>query len=426
MKILLTAIVAAALISADVIAAPLGDGRSAFESGTKAFRAGNYETALDAFLKAEAAGLKTANLHYNLGATYFKLGRYSSAKQAFERLLGHEPYGALAHYNLGLIARAQSDEADAIRHFSAAHANASDYKLKRLAAIALETVKAEAVAETFSGIAELGGGYDSNASLGPDLSDLQGPASAFGQFFVGGRLLLPEIAQGLILEASTFGRLYADDDGFDQLALRTGLTHTQPIGTWRATLSAYGEGIWIDRSLYQTGIGFKAAARGAVTVDLWLEPRYSAVYYDPDDSFDYLRGWQQSLGVEATYRPAGLSLGYVLELNDRADFEQNGERVDYSPTRHLVSVQVRRPLSPVLTAQARLTAGSSEYSDANVVDGSSTVRDDRTTSFNLRLERVLDSRWSAFGEYTYTDNGSNIDSYDYQRHEASVGIGARF
>ncbi len=57
-----------------------------FAAGTAAFADGRYEQALESFKAAEAAGLDTTALRYNLGVTYFKLKRYWEAWQQFEHL----------------------------------------------------------------------------------------------------------------------------------------------------------------------------------------------------------------------------------------------------------------------------------------------------------------------------------------------------
>jgi len=42
----------------------------------------------------------------------------------------------------------------------------------------------------------------------------------------------------------------------------------------------------------------------------------------------------------------------------------------------------------------------------------------------LRANRRLRAPWRAFIDYSYYRNGSNLDTYDYNRHQVMAGIEA--
>ncbi len=66
------------------LAAPIDDAKKAFGEGKAAFERGDYETALNAYQRANTI-LPAPNLYYNIGATYERLGRYQEAALAFDK-----------------------------------------------------------------------------------------------------------------------------------------------------------------------------------------------------------------------------------------------------------------------------------------------------------------------------------------------------
>jgi tetratricopeptide (TPR) repeat protein len=68
---------------------------SSFKAGLKAFRSGDYQTALGHFEQARRQGLKRPALDYNLGVSYYKLKDYNRARDAFLRAASHPSLGLL-------------------------------------------------------------------------------------------------------------------------------------------------------------------------------------------------------------------------------------------------------------------------------------------------------------------------------------------
>jgi len=114
------------------------DGAQAAEQGVTAFRAGDYQAALQSFLDALAAGLDTPGLRYNLGATYYRLQRYAEAEREFQALAPDPKWAPLARYNLGLTAQRADRPQQAIESFKEAYRTTTDPNLRTLAAAAIE------------------------------------------------------------------------------------------------------------------------------------------------------------------------------------------------------------------------------------------------------------------------------------------------
>jgi hypothetical protein len=72
------------LATLPALAAPIDDAKKAFGEGKAAFEHGDYETALNAYQRANTI-LPAPNLYYNIGATYERLGRYQEAALAFDK-----------------------------------------------------------------------------------------------------------------------------------------------------------------------------------------------------------------------------------------------------------------------------------------------------------------------------------------------------
>ncbi len=121
-----------------------------------------------------------------------------------------------------------------------------------------------------------------------------------------------------------------------------------------------------------------------------------------------------------------LRVGYQLELNHRRDLEQGGEFFSASPTRHSLFATVALRNVGAWQADARGEYRVSRYNDPNLLNGGTlevTRKDDRY-GFALRANRRLTPLWRAFVDYSYYRNQSNLDTYDYSRHQLMAGIEA--
>ncbi|HLF09605.1 MAG TPA: tetratricopeptide repeat protein, partial [Gammaproteobacteria bacterium] len=131
--------VLAFLAAASPAAAQL-DGVSLMREGKALFRSGLYRAALLRYREANAAGLDSALLHYNLGITHYKLEQYPEAQLWLERARQDPALTPLAAYNLGLTHRAAGQTADAQRWFEIAEANAGNGDFKTLARRAADSL----------------------------------------------------------------------------------------------------------------------------------------------------------------------------------------------------------------------------------------------------------------------------------------------
>ncbi len=99
-------VVAVLVFLAAVPAAAQTDGAALMSEGNALFRSGLYREALVRYREANAAGLDSGLLQYNLGVTYYKLQQYPEAELWLERASHDATLAPLAAYNLGLSYRA--------------------------------------------------------------------------------------------------------------------------------------------------------------------------------------------------------------------------------------------------------------------------------------------------------------------------------
>ena len=72
------------------------------ERGTRRFRIGRTEAAIQDFARAAAINPRLHLAHFNLGVALGSAGRFAEAAEAFDRALQIDPDHARTHYQLAL------------------------------------------------------------------------------------------------------------------------------------------------------------------------------------------------------------------------------------------------------------------------------------------------------------------------------------
>jgi len=409
------------------------DGSLAVERGVAAFRAGDYQAALQSFLDAQRAGLDTPSLRYNLGATYYRLGRYAEAEREFQTLAPDPNWAPLAHYNLGLTAQRAGRPQQAMEYFEQAQRTTTDPSLRTLAATAFERLRGAPPSPQASAVISLGGGYDSNATLSPDAAT--GGVSHQGDRFVEAlaaatRLLAGNTERGWVAHGSLVLRKYADLHQFDVAGSRAGLSHERDWGSVQTSAGAYFDTAYIGGDRLAQGTSLDAQASSRLDAGSELRGRYQFRHVAGGNGFEYLDGRQQRFSADAGFTLAGAPLlaGYQLELNHRRDLQQGSEFLSASPTRHSLFASVALRNLAGWRTDARGEYRVSRYGDPNLIDAGPPLgivevrRRDRRYGFALRADRRLAAPWRLFADYSYYRNESNLDTYDYSRQQLMAGI----
>lgn len=395
-----------------------------FNEGMHAFRQGDYRQALARFEAAKRAGLGTPALHYNIGVCHYRLGDYGRARAAFEKAAHHRPLAALAHYNLGLVALKEGDRGRALAWFERAGRETEDPKLKRLTADRTAALAVEAQPR-WSAVASANVGYDDNV-LPPDDLSATGKGDGFIEAFAAANTRLAGSAEeSWDLDLSAYLLDYGDVNAYDVTAFRGGVHRRGRLNeasSWRA-------GVAVDRSYldgegYQRNLYLDAGGRTQLGDRLALRLRYRYTHVAADSDFDYLDGHRNEGEAEAYYTAGKVRwhAGYRLEFNDRTDARSAATFTSYSPTRHTLLLGAALPLDGGWRGEGEVRYRQSRYDEADrLSDGSRVRREDERMETVLRLRRNLTANWELAAEYTYTDNRSNIDLYDYRRNLVTVG-----
>jgi len=411
------------------------DDAVAAERGIAAFRAGDYPAALQAFLDALAAGLDTPGLRYDLGATYYRLGRYAEAEREFLALTPDPKWAPLARYNLGLTAQRAGRPQQAMEYFQEVYRTTADPNLRALAATAFERLRGAPPSPQTSAVISLAGGYDSNATLSPDAAT--GGVSHQGDRFVEAlaaatRLLTGNTDRGWVAHGSLVLRKYGDLHQFDVAGSRAGVSHERNWGRVQTSAGAYFDTAYIGGDRLEQGASLDAQASSRLDSGGELRARYQFRRIAGGGGFEYLDGREQRLSVDAGFTLAGalLRTGYQLELNHRRDLQQGSEFLSASPTRHSLFASVALRNLAGWQTDARCEYRFSRYRDPDLIDAGpplgivEVTRRDRRYGLGLRANRRLTAPWGVFIDYSYYRNDSNLDTYDYSRHQLMAGIEA--
>ena len=401
----------------------------AFDQGTQAFRAGDYEGALLSFLEARRMGLDTGSLHYNLGATYYRLGRYAEAEQEFRALTRDPQWAPLAHYNLGLTAQRQGRREQAVDHFDQARRATGDPNLRMLADTAIERLGGLPPRRT-SALAALALGYDSNVILSSDAGQLgvSDKSDQFAEALASASLpVFGNSQSGWRAFGGLVVRKYQTLKEFDPTDLQVGLSRETDSGRSQTSAGVYFDATYIGGHLFERAAVLDAQARDRLRSGVELRGRYQLGKIAGGTEFEYLDGWQQRITGEAgvALARALVRLGLQIELNNRSDFQQGAEFASYSPTRGSLFASLTLLNLGIWRADLLGEYRASRYNDPHRLnDGTEVRREEDRTLAAFRVSRPLGSAWRVFADYSYSRNESTLDIYDYRRSQFLAGVEA--
>jgi len=383
----------------------------AFTAGTRAFSQEDYLLALSHFQDARSRGLDGPAIYYNLGVCRYKLGDYREADVAFRVVADNYPaMRALAQYNLGLVALKQSQQSRAQTFFEQARANSDDDKIARLATAELRKLEPGSEHQSWLTLVDARIGHDDNVSLQDDIglpaADSESP---FTEVFA---MLSGPAGRALRFDGSLYAVRYPDADAFDQEALRLGGVYQWTWGAWRAEAGPYLNYSTLNGDGYEQRLGGNLTLKRALDDRTGLSVRYLHDEIDDlEDQFAFVQGSRDQVRVELDRSTpnARLALGYILELNDRAD-------ASVSPARHRIFGRYRVAVTPDWLIDAELSFRISSYDDLTV------TRDEDLAELSLGFTRTLAKGWQLTGEYYLAENDSNVDSFAYDRNRFLLGL----
>lgn len=398
---------------------------TAFAAGVRAYRDGDFETALRHFEQARADGPDSDPLMFNLGLTLYQLEHYAAAREAFLELRERPGMTEIAEYHLGLIASGLGDFDGAVLHLRAA-AMSDSPQLRGLVQTALGRLVRPAPARRTAGYARIGIGFDSNRNQISESLQLAvpEPESAYTELYG----VLDHRLQALRdteLRGNFYVRDYEVDDALDQVAVLLALRKSLRIPPWRITAAGEFEAAVLDgHGLYDIySLNLEAARRiGSSTLRLRLRP--SAIV--GGSNYDYLDGQRYTVDLSQEFSLKGFQwqLGYQAETNDRRDLDVGDEFYSQSPRRQGPYLRLSRALTRDLMLDLNAAYRHSRFRDENrqIQDGApfTARRVENLVVVGLVLRLQLSPAWGLRLDYRYSDNQSSIDQYDYVRDVAAL------
>jgi len=301
-----------------------------------------------------------------------------------------------------------------------------------LGVIAVTTVlSSAAVASEWSGIVSANIGHDDNVTLADDsnvvASDLKD--NFIDILGVAGRYLTGDKDNGVRFTGVLYNREYDTDDNFNFLLVSGGLEYHKKLGDWHGRFGAKYDYLEFGGDPYESIWTLSAEGRHKFTknTELRLRYRYSDITSE-SSQFDNLEGDRHRARAEYRIKHGGnrYRLSYIFETNDRKDRSTTTSFRSSSPVRHTIRANAKIPLNGKWGTEFDVQYRDSRYKDDNVSSGVSTRRNDNRFKAKAELNYQINKKTGVLIDYTYTDNESNISSFDYDRNEVSVGVNYLF
>jgi len=396
--------------------------RLEFSQGTQLFKKGQYSAAAKKFKKAEAQGMKSLALDYNLASSYYKLADYNKSRIYFNKIRSYPEMRYLAEYNLGLIAEKQRNKPLATKLFSSVNENSEDKKLVALAENKLTKLRpaAKTSKRKWSAYASLAYGYDDNVSFAPtgissNLSDNFFELIAFADYVFSG-----DKNNGWLAEASYYGVDYSKEN-FDEYDYGIGVKKYQKLNADKnIEYSMNINKLNYAGSAYQSIIrlGVQIGKKLSTFERLYLRYGYEDIRSE-NTLYNYLEGSRHKFRTEyRQYNKSNIKkIYYELELNNRIDLTT----ASYSPRRHTV----RGRYTHIFSKDWRLT-GDLAYRISNYPTIASQDRNDTRLKASAYFDYYFDATMKLRAKVEYADNNSNINTYDYTRTVYTIGASKSF
>lgn len=420
--------------------------QSFFALGSKAFKEGDYSTALIHFHKAQqlAGDQFYPNLVYNHAVTLQKLHRYEEATNVFNRLVRssqsataeQRQWSELATYNLGLIAREQGKSDVARNHFQSLQQPGSNPRLQTLAerqlqTLSIKTAKNQPIPAKGSVLVSLGMAWDDNASsLADEISNQLSNAEdtyinglAYGHYYLSGSR-----NQGTKLYGLAQMRRYQEFESFNSQVSGLGLTQEFTNNGWGLELGGRWLQSQLDGQRLSNQYTLQTRATKPVSSGQW-ELSHQSSYIDAAQTFDYIEGWQHQLRAARQWRIEQFSITPSIswETNQRDDKKTSEQFFSYSPDILGASLALRWNLDSQWQLYSQADWSHATFSGTNKSRDLGGEEKEQERSYD-RTQLMLGTRyrlaphWYLKAEYSTTESYDNFQLYSYDKNVFSLKL----
>ncbi len=403
-----------------------------FEPGRDAFMQRDYALALELFLHAEPKE-GDFELRYNIAVCHYHLKQLAQANLIFRLLYQEQSNQEKVAYSLAVTEKklGNTDEARklfleiALMGTQKKYAGAAKQQYRELTG----QHAGKEIADTASSmqfLADVRLGSDDNVI---DPSDLSGnnKSDAFLETLVMTNWTSDNSSKGhWQIDGFVYTSDYHEVSEYDIAMVDVGFKKYFPetFGSWH--LGARTDAISIGNHSYQKGLTLNAGAKGKLNQNRSWTFHYRYRHIDSlNEQYDPFAGNSQRLKLGLSGHlgeSSSWDVHYRYEIDDLEDANFTDSFTSYSAQRQGVGAKLSHSIGDWRAALA-LDYRASNYLDNNLfVDGTERARQDDRYKLSLRTTRLIDKRWSLNAEFSYTDNDSNIERYDYRRRFFNTGI----
>ena len=377
---------------------------------------------------------------YNLAVISYRLQKYTDAEKYFTRLLKVKAYHLLAKYNLALVANKQQKRQRSIDWFLeiSSYSNTpskADKKIIRLAEIQLKKLLADGLIVKKKKPGENQLKTYLLAKIGHDdrVEDPTGNNIYLGDNFLKFYALLTfkldKVYPGFETRASLYDKSFDTFEAFDYQLLTVDAGQRFKQGKWKHLIrlgysqSSFGATDYLSGIYLNLKTRYKLQKQHTLSAELRIDDHQSE-----DTLYDDYTGSQQRLRLQYQWRQKPYKFRAKLEFedNNRADNIDNAGvlQTSYSPQREKLQLTWFYDVNKSWKGYLRFEHRDSRYKDFSANNGR--VRDEQRQQYTLQVKYRINKGWWWLNQLQYTDNGSNIVEYDYNRTLFSTGISGYF
>ncbi len=395
------------------------------------FRMGDWEGARDRLRVMASRAPEPGSAYLYLGAAHQELGALEAAEGAFSQALGVNPslLGAVA-YRRGMIALQRRLYSEAAVQFEIVVDRLPGTPLALSAAEYLEQLE-RLEPNPWEVFVRAGMGYDSNINLASsdDSFTSSGEKGWRAIAAAGGSYAFGDDELGLQLGQTLYGHFYTEDGQFDQ---QTSLTwawgHVELTDSVEVDLRYGFEYAWADWKEYRSsqniepGLTWEISSRLATRISFRVEDR--TYYFTPQIPALDRTGTVDFAGADFFFALPPLMASANIQASNWLRFgyryrneNSRGDQFLSSGNQPLFTLALALPgqVQSILDARVEWR----DYAVASLREPSAGPRRDTIAIVRAGLERPLGDHASLELSYRYSNRSSNVNYFDYQRHEIS-------
>lgn len=407
------------------------------EQANAMFLEGNYEQALSyytAIRNSDGSSTSSESLRYNTAVCHYKMQQWEQAKTLFTQLHIEDPAESRFTYSLAVVEKNLGNTQRAAALFLEVSALSKDTKLSEAAgkqyrllqASSKPLTKSRQTSKPLNLSIELNAGNDNNVLEPSDLSSTDRSDRFIEAIAMANWRSDGTASNRWVVDGFVYSSRYDAVEEYDFDMLDIGVRKYSPteFGRWywgiRSNATALGSDGYLHSNSAQLGAHgwFKDGYK-------WKAGYQYKNHRSLNEQFDPFAGDAHRLDLDlsgTTGENWNWKLGYRYEFDDRDDLDLGDLFTSYSAQRHSLQADwgmQRGSWRSKLSANYR----NSKYMDNNLMlDGSSALRKDHRLKLSARSSWALFDDWSLSAEYSFTDNESNIEAYDYDRHMLLFGV----